>query len=94
VPSRTATRPNSATIHSTATVPLPAKGGLIQKKARTTRRPSALTTEATAWPTSAVVSVAVLGAVLFCVAVMALFLIRSRRQNPGTRSELAGPTRR
>jgi cobalamin biosynthesis Mg chelatase CobN len=71
-PHHTATAP-----HSTATAPQP-KNGLIQSKTKAIGRPSASVAGSNGWPTSAIVAVAALAAVLFA-AVTALLL--SRRQH-------------
>jgi cytoskeletal protein RodZ len=76
-PNPTATAPRS-----TATAPqLRAKSGLVQSRARAVHGASASATGSKGWPTSAVVTVAALGAVLLGVAVTALLVSRRRRHN-------------
>jgi cytoskeletal protein RodZ len=72
-PHRTAT----AALHSTATAPQPtSKSGLPQNDTKAARRIPASTVGSKGWPTSAVVTVAVLGAALLGVAATALRLNR------------------
>jgi hypothetical protein len=73
----------TAAAHSTATAPqVGSKSGLIQNKssAKVTTHPSALAAGSKDWPTSAIVSVATLGAVLLGVVVTAVLLYRRRRR--------------